>query len=572
MPSKAPRRLRAGELSLFLAYSPRARYTDASMPEETRELTAQLPAWDPALQGERRKRARARVPGLTILFHPDTRRVGERVHLGGLPAGRTVYLSRTEPEFVQPGDSLFRSLEDRHLSRSPLRLAMVEETGAIRLSVGESRTRVVADGTPVTDSRVFSPRDLERGVVLELAGRIVLLLHLVTAQTVQVPDRFGLVGDSEAVLRVRHEIRRVADLDVAVLLRGETGTGKELVARAIHQASRRRNGPCLSVNMAAIPASLAPSELFGAVKGSFTGSTRDHAGFFQRASGGTLFLDEIGEAPLEVQVMLLRALETGEVQRIGAPDLQKVDVRLIAATDSDLERAIEEGSFRAPLLHRLAGYEILIPPLRERRDDFGRLLFHFLREELRAAGEEHRLDPPGDEDQPWMPASVVARLARYDWPGNIRQLRNTVRQIVISSRSFDVVQIGPQVERLLREAASPATPEDGALEPTFQEPAVRKRAPAEYRNPSEVTEAEVVEALRASHWEVKQAAELLGISRPSLYVLMERFPSIRKASDLTRGEILESRNLCGGDLDAMVARLEVSKRGLQQRMKQLGIG
>jgi two-component system, NtrC family, nitrogen regulation response regulator GlnG len=543
------------------------------MPEETRELTAQMPAWEEELQGERRKRARARVPGLTILFHPDTRRVGERVHLGGLPAGRTVYLSRTEPEFSQPGDSFFRPLEDRHLSRSPLRIATADDTGALRLSIGESRTRVVADGTPVIDSRVFSPRDLERGAVLELAGRIVLLLHLVPAQTVQVLDRCGLVGDSEAILRVRHEIRRVADLDVPVLLRGETGTGKELVAQAIHLASRRRSNPCLCVNMAAIPASLAASELFGAVKGSFTGSTRDHAGFFQRAHGGTLFLDEIGEAPLEVQVMLLRVLETGEVQRIGAPDLQKVDVRLIAATDSDLERAIEEGSFRAPLLHRLAGYEILIPPLRERRDDFGRLLFHFLREELQASGEAHRLNPPGEEDHPWMPASVVARLARYDWPGNIRQLHNTVRQIVISSRSFNVVQIGPQVERLLREAA-PLTPlEDAVLEPTFQEPSTPKKRPAgDYRNPSEVTEADVIEALRASHWEVKQAAELLGISRPSLYVLMERFPSIRKASDLTRAEILESHSLCGGDLDAMVARLEVSKRGLQQRMKQLGIG
>jgi two-component system nitrogen regulation response regulator GlnG len=544
------------------------------MPEETRELTAQVPIWDEELQGgERRKRARARVPGLTLLFHPETRRVGERVLLGGLPAGRTVYLSRTEPELAHPGENLFRPLEDRHVSRSPLRLATADETGAIRLSIGESRTRVAADGVPVIDNRVFSPRDLERGVVLELAGRIVLLLHLVPVQAFQLPERYGLVGDSEAILRVRHEVRRVADLDVPVLLRGETGTGKELVAQAIHRASRRRSGPCLSVNMAAIPASLASSELFGAIKGSFTGSTRDHAGFFQRAHGGTLFLDEIGEAPLEVQVMLLRALETGEVQRIGAQELQKVDVRLIAATDTDLERAIEEGSFRAPLLHRLAGYEILIPPLRERRDDFGRLLFHFLREELRAAGEEHRLEPPREEDQPWMPASVVARLARYDWPGNIRQLHNTVRQIVISSRSFDVVQIGPQVERLLREAAPPVPPEDAVLEPTFQEPAApKKRPPGDYRNPSEVTEAEVVEALRTSQWEVKQAAEMLGISRPSLYVLMERFPSIRKASDLTRAEILESHTLCHGDLDAMVARLEVSKRGLQQRMKQFGIG
>ncbi|HSK78234.1 MAG TPA: sigma-54 dependent transcriptional regulator [Thermoanaerobaculia bacterium] len=544
------------------------------MPEETCELTAQRPAWDDGTpEGDRRRRSRTRIPALTILHHPDTSRVGDRALLSALSDGRPASLSRLEPDLAPPGQTEGGPLGDRHLSRSPLRLSPADDAGALRLSVGESRTRVVADGTPVVDSRVFSQRDVERGVVLELADRVVLLLHTFPTQPFDAPERFGLVGESEAILRVRHEIRRVSDLDVPVLLRGETGTGKELVARAMHQAGKRRNSPCLCLNMGAIPATLATSELFGAVKGSFTGAVRDQAGYFQRAHGGTLFLDEIGEAPAEVQVMLLRVLETGEIQRVGGQEAQRVDIRLIAATDADLEDAIEEGKFRAPLLHRLAGYEIFIPPLRERRDDFGRLLFHFLREELRAAGEEHRLDPPVGDAQPWMPASVVARLARHDWPGNIRQLRNAVRQIVIGSRSFDSVQIGPQVERLLREAAPPAAPGEVALESTFQAPPPPRRKPAsEYRIPSEVTEAEVLEALRANRWEVKQAAEQLGISRPSLYVLMERFGSIRKASDLEREEILATHEACGGNLDAMVSRLEVSKRGLQQRMKQLGIG
>ncbi|HEV8582733.1 MAG TPA: sigma-54 dependent transcriptional regulator [Thermoanaerobaculia bacterium] len=540
------------------------------MTDSTFGLTVEQPSWDLPGEGDRRRRARARIPALTILYHPDLGRIGERAVLSGLLEGRTAYLSRLEPLFEAPdrGDPL--PLEDRHISRSPLHLSRTRETGAVHLATGESRTRVAANGAPVQETWTASGQDVERGVVLELADRVVLLLHTLPATPIRTPERFELVGESEGILRVRREIRRVADLEVPVLLRGETGTGKELVARAIHNASRRRNGPCLCVNMGAIPTSLAVSELFGSARGSFTGSVRDQIGFFQRAHGGTLFLDEIGEAPPEVQVMLLRVLESGEVQRVGGLEPQKVNVRLIAATDADLEQAIAEGRFRAPLLHRLAGYEISIPPLRERRDDFGRLLFHFLRQELQAIGEERRLAPSRDTGSPWMPASVVARLARYGWPGNVRQLLNTVRQIVIASRASEVVEIGPQIEKLLREAApvtrSPELPEMAAR------PEPRRRAePHAYRSPAEVTEAEIVEALRASRWEIKPAAERLGVSRPSLYLLIEKFPSIRKAADLSRAEILEARELYG-DLDAAAERLEVSKKGLQQRMKQLGMG
>jgi two-component system, NtrC family, nitrogen regulation response regulator GlnG len=559
------------------------------MTESTFGGTVEQPVWgSPAAVGERRRQARTRIPALTILYHPDLSRVGERALLGDLLEGREAHLSRLEPAFEPPGRVDFRMsrpLSDLHLSRSPLRLLRTGD-GSLQLFAAETRTRVLADGVPVHEGCSLPGRDVERGIVLELADRVVLLLHTFPANPAQAPapstERHGLVGESEAILRVRAEILRVADLDVPVLLRGETGTGKELVARAIHQTSPRHNGPCLCVNMGAIPGSLAASELFGAAKGAFTGSVREQPGYFQRAHGGTLFLDEIGEAPPEVQVLLLRVLETGEIQRVGSLEQHRVDVRLIAATDANLEHAIEDGRFRAPLLHRLAGYEILVPPLRERRDDFGRLLFHFLREELRAVGEEHRLLPPAGEGPSWMPASVVARLARYNWPGNVRQIRNAARQIVIDSRSSETVQIGPQIEKLLREAAPPSgsrTPPPAEAEPPRitplpeEPPPIRKRAGAmAYRSPAGVTEAEIVEALRACRWELKPAAERLGISRPSLYLLIEKFPSIRKAADLTRAEILEAREACGGDLEATADRLEVSKKGLQQRMAQLGMG
>jgi two-component system nitrogen regulation response regulator GlnG len=550
------------------------------MADETRDLTHQQ-VWDahpqPGLGG-----AQARIAVLTVAYHPDVSRIGDRAALPELAAGRSVPLSRSSPPFRGASGSQM-PLSDLHVSRTPLLLLPGSEPGAVRLLVGESRTRVAAEGEPVAEARDFTAGEVRRGVVLELAERIVLVLHDGPAAAVPdgAPDgdlaASGLIGDNEAIRRLRGEIRRVADLDVPVLIRGETGTGKELVARAIHQAGGRRGAPCIAVNMGAVAPSLAASELFGAVRGAYTGAVRDQEGFFQRAHGGTLFLDEIGETPFEIQVMLLRALETGEVQRVGSPATQKVDVRLIAATDTDLERAIADGRFRAPLLHRLSGYEMWLPPLRERRDDFGRLLLHFARQELAAIGEEHRLTASRETAAPWLPSSLVARLARLEWPGNVRQLRNTVRQIVIDSRDApaSTVQIGPQIERLLREASRPALPAAGSAAPaapqtppTPQTPR-RKTPGAGYRPPSEVPADEILAALKASRWDIKAAAAALGISRPSLYVRLEKLPGIRKAADLTAEEIRAAASACAGDLDAMAAHLQVSKRGLAQRMKQL---
>ncbi|HVG11206.1 MAG TPA: sigma-54 dependent transcriptional regulator [Thermoanaerobaculia bacterium] len=518
---------------------------------------------------DRRKRSRTRPPALTVLFHPDPLRVGETASLADLLAGHSVFVSRLVPDFAQPGQFDRQPLGDRYLSRSPVRFSPTGEAGTVRMDPEEGRIPLTADGVPLTGPQDFPMPALERGVVIELSNRVVVLLHLTTDAPPHPPDLFGLVGASEAMARVRAAVRSVADLDVPVLLRGETGTGKELVAQAVHQASRRRGGPFVSVNMGAIPGTLAASELFGSVKGSFTGSVRDQIGYFQRAEGGTLFLDEIGEAPPEVQVMLLRVLETGQVQRVGGHEPNRANVRLVAATDADLEKAVEEERFRGPLLHRLSGYEVPVPPLRERREDFGRLLFHFLREEMRAVGQEARLCRDGD---PWLPASIVARLARHPWPGNIRQLKNAVRELVINSRAAhasDTAQVGPQVERMLREIAN-ATPAAIALESAA--PAARQRSqPGAYRSPSEVTQEELLEALRANDWELKGAAGSLGVSRPALYLVLRKFPGIRTARDLSRAEILECRERLGDDLDAMARELEVSRKGLQQRMKEIGL-
>ena len=521
---------------------------------------------------QRQATASLLVPGLTLLYHPDLERIGERALLPGLPSGYGELLSRSLPDFVPPDRPLRRPLEDGYLSRQPLRLLPGPEPGSVRLERAGSSTSVAANGEHVAEERAFSAAEVERGVVLLLADRVVLLLSPLTPVSAAGLPRFGLVGEGPAAIQLRREILRVAPVTTPVLIRGETGTGKELVARALHQASLRCRSPYLAVNMGAIPASLAAAELFGAARGAFTGADRPREGYFVRAHGGTLFLDEIGETPPEIQVLLLRTLETGEIQPVGGTPRQ-VDVRWVAATDARLEDDVAAGRFRAPLLHRLGGYQIQMAPLRRRREDLGLLLLHFLRQELAELGESHRLCASG---HPWVPAPLVAYLADYDWPGNVRQLRNVVRQLVLAGRDAGEEGMWMQVESTLREGAKPASDQPALDRITDSCPAASReprRAPRKpYRHPEEVGEQEMLAALRAHRWRPQPAAEQLGISRPSLYAKIEKSTKIRKAADLSRQEIEACYAQVGGDLDAMVERLEVSKRGLQIRMTQLGLG
>ena len=511
------------------------------------------------------------LPGLTILAHSDLQRTGERVALLELAAGREERLSRLEPAFGGPDQLWRRPLADPHLSRRPLVL-LQDAAGGVRLLCRDSPTPVLADGAPVQGERVFTDPEIERGVVLLLANRVALLLHRFRPVSEPGLPHYGLVGESEALIELRQRVRQIADLDVPVLLRGETGTGKELLAQAIHQASARRDQPYLAINMGAIPPSLAASELFGAAKGAYTGADQRRRGYFSRADGGTLLLDEIGEVPPEVQPLLLRALENGEIQPVGAEQTFRVHVRTIAATDSDLEAAIAAGRFRAPLLHRLCGYEIRVPPLRERRDDIGRLLLHFLRRELASLGEGRRLTDPGPEERPWLPASVVARLALFDWPGNVRQLRNIARSLAVESRGAAEVRVGPQIEKLLVPLPGPTRPlADAGPQAEPRAPARRPASSPRRRSPQEISDDELVAALRANRWEPGATAEQLGISRSALYLLIDACPATRKAADLEPPEIEQALRRSDGRLAEAAVALEVSEEGLKRRLKKLGL-
>ena len=532
------------------------------------------------------------VAALTIVSHPVGHRAGERFLLDDVARGKEVSLSRNTPDFTRPGRKLGQALGDPFVSRKPIRF-MPGPDGAIRLVIEPGGTLVFA-GSLVQASATFATVDLLQGVVLELAERVVLLMHLVDTRTDEDGDALGMIGHSAGLHRVRTAIGRVVDLAVPVLIRGETGTGKELVARAIHDKSPRRDGPFVSVNLGAIPRELAAAELFGATRGAYTGATRDRDGLFRAAHGGTLFLDEVGEAPPEVQVTLLRVLETGEILPVGADKPTAIQVRLIAATDANLEDQIRQGQFKAPLLHRLSGFEVRLPPLRERREDIGLLFHHFAREELEAVGEAHRLSPHDPYARPWLPAHVAAQLVRYAWPGNIRELRNVTRQLVIESRGLPQVRLDPRLAEQLgipgssREPIPVRPPSDPAIEvkrppsdPAIEtkrssDPVIEVKRPSDpaieaRRKPSDVTESELLEALRACAWDLKAAADRLRIPRPSIYDLIERSPNIRTAGDLGAEEITQCFHACGGDLDAMVTQLQVSKRALNRRLRELGL-
>jgi DNA-binding NtrC family response regulator len=234
----------------------------------------------------------------------------------------------------------------------------------------------------------------------------------------------GIVGESEVLQAVLRQIELVADTDATVLITGESGTGKELVARAIHERSRRSNAPLVRVNCASIPESLFESELFGYVRGAFTGALNDRTGRFEAARGGTLMLDEIGEVPLAMQPKLLHVLQEKEFERVGETRARKIDVRIVAATNRDLAAEVEAGRFRGDLFYRLNVFPIENPPLRARREDIPLLAEHFIQA---SASRLHREPPPLTE-------AALRQLMARDWPGNIRELENVIERAIILAR------------------------------------------------------------------------------------------------------------------------------------------
>lgn len=262
----------------------------------------------------------------------------------------------------------------------------------------------------------------------------------------------GIIGGSAAIQTTLRQVELVAPTDAAVLVTGESGTGKELIARAIHEASARRERPMIRVNCAAIPRELFESEFFGHARGAFTGALRDRVGRFELADGGTLFLDEVGEIPLELQSKLLRVLQEGQIERVGEERTRKVDVRVIAATNRDLEAEVKRGTFRRDLFFRLNVFPIHAAPLRERTEDIPPLALHILKRATPAHGP-----------RPTLSEGEVRRLSAYDWPGNVRELENVIERAVILARGGRLRIDLPADPRPARRAGAPGQAEVAIL-------------------------------------------------------------------------------------------------------------
>jgi two-component system nitrogen regulation response regulator NtrX len=323
-------------------------------------------------------------------------------------------------------------------------------------------------------------------------------------ETIQ--SRYEIVGKSYGIRAVIDKIERVAKTPARVLITGENGTGKELVARAIHAQSTRADGPFVEVNCAAIPSELIESELFGHMKGSFTGAVADRAGKFEQAHGGTLFLDEVGDMSLAAQAKVLRVLQDGVVTRIGGSKSVEVDVRVLAATNKRLENEIAEGHFREDLYYRLNVVPIHVPPLRERREDIPLLVSHFASVLTDVDGMAPRTIAP----------EAVQRLAQLEWPGNVRELRNTIERLLILSS-------GPRItaEDVARLVGTRDTEQAGLGSlldcKTFEE----------FKHAAE--RAFLLAKLREFDWNVSETARGLDMPRSNLYKKIERYGLTRES-------------------------------------------
>jgi two-component system, NtrC family, nitrogen regulation response regulator NtrX len=410
-------------------------------------------------------------------------------------AARAVELLRTETfdvilsDVVMPGRSGLELLED--LKKAGVKTPIVLISGQANIEMAVKATKLGALD--------FLEKPLSTDKLLVTVENALRLSRL-EDENRELRHRLGkheLVGSGAAMKKLVAQIERVAASETRVCILGETGTGKELVARAIHEKSPRRENAFITLNCAAVPAELIESELFGHEKGAFTGAAAKHLGKFEQADGGTLFLDEIGDMPVAMQAKLLRVLEEGEVERVGGDKPIKVNVRVVVATHRNLEELVKQNAFRRDLFHRIYVFPLTLPPLHDRPEDFPDLVAHFARQVAAQNGWKEKI----------FADDSIAELRKYGWPGNVRELRNVVERLILLASDGDVS--AADVRLILPTSDSPASGASGA-------PAGSSAGTLAER--TEAFEREVMLAeIRRHNFHMTNVARALGLERSHLY-------------------------------------------------------
>ncbi|HEX4541583.1 MAG TPA: sigma-54 dependent transcriptional regulator [Candidatus Acidoferrum sp.] len=410
-------------------------------------------------------------------------------------AARAVELLRTErfdlilSDVVMPGRSGLELLED--LKKAGVKTPIILISGQANIEMAVKATRLGAldflEKPLSTDKLLVTVENALRLSRLEDENRE--LRHLL--------GKHELVGSGPAMTKLNAQIERVAASETRVCILGETGTGKELIARAIHEKSPRHEHPFITLNCAAVPAELIESELFGHEKGAFTGAAIRHLGKFEQADGGTLFLDEIGDMPVAMQAKLLRVLEEGEVERVGGDKPIKVNVRVLVATHRNLEELVKQNAFRRDLFHRIYVFPLALPPLRDRPEDFPALVAHFARQVAAQNGWKEKV----------FAEDAIAELRKYPWPGNVRELRNVVERLVLLSSEDSVTASDV---RLVLPDSSSLTSSTSLTSSASNSGTLAERTEAFER---EVMLAEI----RRHNFHMTNVARALGLERSHLY-------------------------------------------------------
>ncbi len=491
---------------------------------------------------------------LTIVFHPDTSRIGETAVFEKPREGRARVLGRDSPGFGRPeSNTSLIPLNDRYVSREALQFHYSD--GSVWVQRKSSSSRAHLGACELSGEARLSRSQLDVGVAIVLGGRVVVLLRRAAQLTRSLKGRSqghpSLCGSSAYMNQLKDQISSLAMTNLDILIQGETGTGKELVAEAVHAASEWGSQKMIAVNMAAIPVALASSLLFGSVRGAFTGADKASQGYFRQAQGSTLFLDEIGDTQPETQAQLLRALQQREIQVVGGR-VEKVNLRVISATDAQLED--QSGNFKAALRHRLAESEIVLLPLRQHPEDIGELLFRFVKRAMKTLGREQVLpheQSTANEVAMW--ADLFHQFVAYTWPGNIRELHNYAQQVALSSEFSAVIP-----ESVLARLSQFGPAQGGGGAPECEATQARSE---------DYSDREFLEGYKNARYEVLRTARQLGISRQAVYRRILESPGLSLASELSDEQVRTALENYGDDLSAAAMQLRVSRTALRERIR-----